>query len=495
MPPILTARRSRRRRAGRPILFKGLQIWGGGALDQTGWQPAVHLGAHVAVCALALTAFVVAQVGVIGFIGLAAPLLARLSGARRLRERPQDQFHVSTETQVDSLGSVRQMIGVTGPLNKDGTLRGRAVLVGSDGLESIDRTRSKEVMEYGALDYDITPRTTLSLSGGYQVSPVSGLDYGAGGVLNSDQTALIGRVPSSCTQNFSPSRNYSYTAIEEVNGNLVHRFENDWKSSTTLFYRHELSKSYYAYSGPGATADGLSYYGDQRQRNTYNWFGADTNVSGPIQIFGQIHTLTLGANYSVMSSTAQSGFVSLNGPYDDGAFSLFDPNAVPAVDVPFTFGTNERTVQYGLYAQARIHLAKPLTLVLGGREAFLQDRTQTTLPSVTGRSTDAQINQRFLPSAGLVWDIVPALTAYANYSRFLDAQTDTTYSGAALPPRTGEQYEVGLKSSLLGGSLNTTAALFRINDDNRAAWSKAGTRFSMLRSAIASTSTSRHRCS
>lgn len=422
MPLILTARRSRRRRAGRPILLKGLQIWGGGALDQTGWQPAVHLGAHVAVCALAagllyrplslfdagdstvrnlgvavgwmrgaallvavvLTAFVVAQVGVIGFIGLAAPLLARLSGARRLRERPQDQFHVSTETQVDSFGSVRQMIGVTGPLNKDGTLRGRAVLVGSDGLESIDRTRSKEVMEYGALDYDITPRTTLSLSGGYQVSPVSGLDYGAGGVLNSDQTALIGRVPSSCTQNFSPSRNYSYTAIEEVNGNLVHCFENDWKSSTTLFYRHELSKSYYAYSGPGATADGLSYYGDQRQRNTYNWFGADTNVSGPIQIFGQTHTLTLGANYSVMSSTAQSGFVSLNGPYDDGAFSLFDPNAVPAVDVPFTFGTNERTVQYGLYAQARIHLAKPLTLVLGGREAFLQDRTQTTLPSVTG---------------------------------------------------------------------------------------------------------------
>jgi outer membrane receptor for ferric coprogen and ferric-rhodotorulic acid len=359
-----------------------------------------------------------------------------------VRKRPKDQFHVSTETQVDTFGSVRQMIDVTGPLNQDGTVRGRAVLVGSDGLQSIDRTRAKEVMAYGAIDWDITPRTTLSLSGGYQVSPVSGLDYGVGGVLNGDQTALVGRVPSSYSQNFSPSWNYSYTSIEEANGNLVHRFENDWKSSTTLFYRHELLKADYAYSGPGASADGLADYGDQSQRNTYNWFGADTNVSGPIQLFGQTHTLTFGANYSLMSSTADSDFMSLDGPYG-GAYNVFDPNSVPNVDVPFTFGTNERTVQYGVYAQARIHLAKPLTLVLGGREAFLQDRTQSTLPSVTEWSTDAQINHRFLPSAGLVWDVVPSLTAYANYSRFLDAQSDTTYTGAGLPPRTGEQYEVG----------------------------------------------------
>lgn len=105
--------------------LRGLQIWGGGALDQSGWQSAAHLGARVAACAVgaallyrplslfdagdatvrslgvavggmraaalfvavALTACVVAEVGVIGFIGLAAPLLARLAGARRLRER------------------------------------------------------------------------------------------------------------------------------------------------------------------------------------------------------------------------------------------------------------------------------------------------------------------------------------------------------------------------------------------------------------------------
>jgi outer-membrane receptor for ferric coprogen and ferric-rhodotorulic acid len=384
-----------------------------------------------------------------------------------VRKRPQDQFHLTTETQVDSFGSLRQTVDVTGPLNKDGSLRGRAVLVGGDGHESIDRARTKEVMAYGALDYDFTPRTTLSLSGGYEVLPMYGIDYGAAGVVNSTRTALTGRVPGSYSQNFSPSWNESYTSIEEANANLEHRFENGWKSSTTLFYRHMLTRANYAYSGPGATANGLANFGDQIQRNTYNWFGADTNVSGPLRLFGQTHTFTVGANYSVLSSTALSGYKAVTGPYS-GAFSLFDPNAVPQIAVPYSFGTDVRTVQYGVYAQARIKLADPLTLVLGAREAFLQNRTQSTLPSPAEWTTNAQINHRFLPSAGLVWDIVPAVTGYANYARFLDAQTDTTFSGTGLPPRSGEQYEVGVKTSTLGGRLNTNVALFRIDDNNRA---------------------------
>jgi ABC-type Fe3+-siderophore transport system permease subunit len=106
-------------------LLRGLMIWGGGALDQTGWHDARFLAAACAACALAtvllrrafavfeagdstvgslgvglrrmrfaallialvLTACVVSTVGVIAFVGLAAPMLARLAGARRLGER------------------------------------------------------------------------------------------------------------------------------------------------------------------------------------------------------------------------------------------------------------------------------------------------------------------------------------------------------------------------------------------------------------------------
>ena len=106
-------------------LLSGLMIWGGGSFVQQDWHIALALLARLLPCAVCLllcvrpltvfdagdtiagslgvslratrgvalgltlliTAFVVSAVGVIGFIGLAAPALARLSGARRLRDR------------------------------------------------------------------------------------------------------------------------------------------------------------------------------------------------------------------------------------------------------------------------------------------------------------------------------------------------------------------------------------------------------------------------
>ncbi len=100
-------------------------IWGGGALAQQDWHTTLWLLPRVLACALvcgalvrpltliglddagarslglslsrarflalaaavALTAFVVAAVGVIGFVGLAAPAVARACGARRLRDQ------------------------------------------------------------------------------------------------------------------------------------------------------------------------------------------------------------------------------------------------------------------------------------------------------------------------------------------------------------------------------------------------------------------------
>jgi ferric hydroxamate transport system permease protein len=100
-------------------------IWGGGALSQNGWGTALWMLPRVAVCtigvvllvrpltlfslddrsatqlglslawarpaalaiAVILSAFVTSAVGVIGFIGLAGPALARLAGARRLRDQ------------------------------------------------------------------------------------------------------------------------------------------------------------------------------------------------------------------------------------------------------------------------------------------------------------------------------------------------------------------------------------------------------------------------
>ncbi|MFC4278545.1 TonB-dependent siderophore receptor [Achromobacter aloeverae] len=385
-----------------------------------------------------------------------------------VRKRPQDEFHFSSETQTTTFGGARQVFDVGGPLNQEGTLRGRVVLAGNNWGQSIDTTRNRNGMGYVALDYDFSPRTILSFSAGYQVTKITGQDYGAGGVINDARTALVGRVPGSYHDNYSPDWNHSYEAIKEANANLTHRFDNGWTWDSTAFYREADLSSKYAYSGPAATADGLAYFGDQRQLSALDWAGFDTHASGPVQAFGQTHILTVGANYAQANDRNKSGYVSVPGPYPGGLFSLYDPNQVPEVSVPFKNDAKDRLEQYSFYAQGRVKVADPLTLVLGAREAFLKERTKNMMADQPSWDTIADVNHRFLPSAGIVWDIAPSTTAYANFSRFMTAQTDTTYTGALLPPRTGEQYEVGVKNSFLDDRLNTTVALFRINDNNRA---------------------------
>ncbi|ARP79718.1 TonB-dependent siderophore receptor [Bordetella genomosp. 8] len=385
-----------------------------------------------------------------------------------VRKRPQDEFHLSSETQISTFGGARQVFDVGGPLNEAGTLRGRAVIAGNNWQQSVDVTRNRNAMGYVALDYDFSPRTTLSFSGGYQVTKITGLDYGAGGVINDTRTALVGRVPGSYHDNYSPDWNRSYTALKEANANLTHRFDNGWTWDSTAFYRETRLSAKYAYSGPAATADGQARFGDQRQLTDVDWAGFDTHASGPVQAFGLTHTLMAGFNYAQMNQRAKSGFVPLAGPNPGGLFSLYDADDVPEVSVPFTYDAKSRLEQYSFYTQGRVKLADPVTLVLGAREAYLQERSKSVLSADPSWGTIADVKHRFLPSAGLVWDITPSTTAYANFSRFMTAQTATSFTGALLPPRTGEQYEIGLKNSFLDNRLNTTVALFRINDKDRA---------------------------
>src|SRR5690606_10759493 len=109
----------------RDRLLVGMFVWGSGSLSQQSWDPSIALAWRLALLAVpllllvrplsvldlgedgaralglrvtqlrvgavglavALSAFVTSAVGVIGFLGLAAPILARVSGARLFGER------------------------------------------------------------------------------------------------------------------------------------------------------------------------------------------------------------------------------------------------------------------------------------------------------------------------------------------------------------------------------------------------------------------------
>lgn len=67
-----------------------------------------------------------------------------------------------------------------------------------------------------------------------------------------------------------------------------------------------------------------------------------------------------------------------------------------------------------------------------------------------------------------MFDISNETALYISYSDIFKPQNNKTSGDKQLDPRTGEQWELGLKGEFLAGRINTHAALFRLQDKNRA---------------------------
>ena len=75
---------------------------------------------------------------------------------------------------------------------------------------------------------------------------------------------------------------------------------------------------------------------------------------------------------------------------------------------------------------------------------------------------------RFIPYLGLTYDLNDSISFYASYTSIFKPQGATDLQGNVLPPVIGKNYEIGVKSSVLDHRLNLTAALFSIDQENRA---------------------------
>jgi iron complex outermembrane receptor protein len=107
----------------------------------------------------------------------------------------------------------------------------------------------------------------------------------------------------------------------------------------------------------------------------------------------------------------------------------------------------------GLYLQDQVKFFNRLTLTVGGRVDF---------SSNDGDSTDA-----FSPRVGLTYEFIPGAALYANYSESFNPQWfSTTAAGKPVAPETGENFEIGLKTALLDGRLDTLLALYQLTRQN-----------------------------
>jgi len=384
-----------------------------------------------------------------------------------VKKRPKDTLGLSWETSVGSWNNYRAEGDVTGPLNANKTLRGRLVVSDEDRGYFYDHTHGKKWLGMGALEYDLAPGTTASLSFTAEDQNVKAPWSGLPAYKNLlDPNNGVYPLLNVSRSTFSvPDWGRMLYHTEETAAGVEHRFDNKWVAKALI--NHRVQRMYwkyaYTYSGIDPSTDMLQYK-TQRGDYLYKRDGLDLYADGPFELFGRSHNLLFGYSGEVYDSAGKSA----SGPVINNVV-FGDLSALAEPDLPYTSGSESRTSQSGVYSQLRLSLADPLTAVLGGRTTTFNAKTRNIAPSTpTVWAQGAKATNQFTPYGAFLYDLTRQINLYGSYADIFVPQTQLKADGSTLDPRVGHQYELGSKAEFLGGKLAASLAVFDIRDKNRA---------------------------
>jgi len=350
---------------------------------------------------------------------------------------------------------------VGGALTDDGRVRIRGVGRYERGESYLDLYENKKFVLYGVVDVDLTDSTLLRAGISHQEGRPDAPTWGALPSFYSDGSFAVW--PRSRT----PAAPWTYwnTVNQNIFTTLSHDFGSGW-SATANYNRLKNSQSteilYLSGLVDKATGDvEFGYPYKDKGKSIQDSF--DAQIKGRLKLFGRDHDVVIGALHSVQDR-------------DDTTFSA---NAfVPGVDFASLGGTRypypgfsttgsldvkERVEQTGYYGALRLNVSDRLKLIGGGRLASWKQRGFSFgVPSNYGD------NDVFIPYVGALYDVTANHRLYASFTKIFQPQNAEDITFRQLDPLDGKAYEIGLKSAFFNDALQTSVAVFRIEQDNLA---------------------------
>ncbi|WP_315126995.1 TonB-dependent siderophore receptor [Comamonas antarctica] len=379
-----------------------------------------------------------------------------------VRKRGQSEKTVTVTARAGSWDRYGLQLDAGGPLNDEGTLRGRLVVDESQGHSFIDYVNDRSTSLYAALDYDIGPDTTVGVGVSHSDSQSRPMIYGV--PLRADGSD-VGLPRSTYTGAW-----WNQGSIEQtmLYADLDHRFNADWKLRIAAVRLSEKNTSTHQRMHGDVAADGSGM--------TYaNWItdfdsekvGLDAFVNGKFEALGLRHETTFGASYSKYTSDDMFARTFTAG---GNLFAIDHNRPRPTAQSMLADGGRQFRAAYdvqqkGIYASLRSRLTEPLTAILGARaswyDSIYDDRT-------AGTRSETTATREITPYAGLVYALTPQWSAYGSYTGVFVPQSERTAAGAVLDPIIGKNYELGLKGELADGRVNASLAVFRYDHSQRA---------------------------
>jgi outer membrane receptor for ferric coprogen and ferric-rhodotorulic acid len=374
-----------------------------------------------------------------------------------VRKRPTRKPGGSASLSYGSYDEVRGDVDVNAPLTENGSIRTRFVGSYQSGDSYLDYYHTSRLTLYGVAAADLGPNTVATVGYSWQESDPRGVNWGALPFTNADGT------PATYARSTNSAQPWSkwYSLDRNLFGDITHDFGNGWvgKVSALRRARNQDSKLFYVYYGQvGGETELVAYPGaylDKLRETTL-----DANITGKLRIAGREHDVVLGVNYGesrlVEQESVDADAIGTPLPGDTAFSGTFPYPDWGDYSVTADY-TTKITSAYGL---VRLSLADPLKLMLGAN---------VTNAKRSGSSYDAPFDfdkTKFLPFAGLTFDLTGNLTAYASYATIFSPQVYLTADHSIIAPLEGKTYEAGIKGEWNGGKLTAAVAVFKTQEDN-----------------------------
>lgn len=387
-----------------------------------------------------------------------------------VRKRPTAEFQGHISGSAGSWDKYRGEVDVSGPLNDARTLRGRFVASYQEGKSFIDAYQQEKQVLYGVLEGDLSDTSTLTAGISYQKDDPRGVFGGVGVPLfysNGKQTNL------SRSTNIAERNNTNEVNAYNFFTTYRNQLSDDWALNvstnhlySTRDYQWVMGATWSGFPNE-TTGLGLPLYtqaGESHQRQT----GLDARLEGAYQLFDRKHEVVAGFNYAD-SVTKTDTFSETGGLAGRTIFNIYTWNnktGTPVFGQKF-YDNDTKLRERGYYFATRLNITDELKFILGSRISDY-DRTYSLKYEPLARriynkdekSTESGV---FTPYAGITYDLSENHTVYASYATIFMPQSYQDRDGTRLEPREGKNYEVGIKSEFYDRRLNTSLALYYID--------------------------------
>lgn len=379
----------------------------------------------------------------------------------QVTKSPEQHDFVELTLRGGSFGTFRSEVDAnTGAILGNEALRGRITVAYEDLGTPQDGVNQETFAVRPVVELDFTDRTRAQLSVGYVNRDGS-----------SAQDFPVFRDTGEAPDVITPEFLFGPPGADEgedlfIDGEVQHEFLDDLKLVLRGSYQDTETRSVliglyaYEYIGdeftPGISPDEpvLEYFSDPNGTDQQGIFG-DAQLLGGFELFGQRQDWVLGGGYQ----RTERDFL-----FGEGAGVLFALDAIeeaapPTLDAgagvePF-FSTTEDL--YSVYAETNIRPTDRLTIAAG-----LRYDNVTNENNFDGAISFNDVTFRI----GATYEITSALNGYSSYAQSFIPQEGTTRSGERLQPEGAENFELGLKGSVLNGRISGTAAVFHLTRDN-----------------------------